>query len=324
MTIDNFFKLKDFDGQKGVFVPRNLLEERKAQKQTVDVFSEKWTAFSKTEDASQDVYDDFQKNWFLTLYGFSSEDDLKDYLSTKNTILDAGAGLATKAAWLAEMAPHATVIAADYSDSIYIGHENFKHIENMVFLQCDIADSKILDGAIDCVICDQVIMHTENPSKTLQELRRICADDGEVFCYWYRKKALPRELLDDYFRSAVMHTSSEELWELSEQLTKLGKTLAELEVTIDVPDMPLLDIRGGEYDLQRFIYWNFVKCFWNSELGNETSKAVNFDWYSPSNAKRFSKNEVEADLNIAGLCSVSWHEEEACYAGRFQPTQYRK
>lgn len=46
------------------------------------------------------------------------------------------------------------------------------------------------------------------------------------------------------------------------------------------------------------IYWNFIKCFWNEELGYDTSVATNFDWYSPSNAKRYS-------------------EEEACYSGRF-------
>lgn len=318
MKIDGILNLDEFEDQNGVFVPRDLLEEREAQKQTIDVFGEKWTSFSQTDQSGQNEYNDFQKNWFLTLYGFSSEDELRDYLANKETIFDAGAGLAVKTAWLADMAPHATVIAADYSDAIFSGKENFKHVENMVFMQCDIADTKILDGAIDCVICDQVIMHTEDPTKTLQELSRIVSGVGEVFCYWYRKKGLPRELLDDYFRSATIHTSSEEIWELSEQLMQLGKTLTELNATINVPDMPLLDIKGGEYDLQRFIYWNFIKCFWNSDLGEETSKYINFDWYSPSNAKRFSKDDVEADLDAAGLSTVSFHGEEVCFAGRFK------
>ena len=38
--------------------------------------------------------------------------------------------------------------------------------------------------------------------------------------------------------------------------------------------------------IQRFIYWNFLKCFWNEQLGKETSLVTNFDWYSPSNARR--------------------------------------
>ena len=62
--------------------------------------------------------------------------------------------------------------------------------------------------------------------------------------------------------------------------------------------MPLLDIKGGSYNLQRFIYWNFIKCFWNSKMGIETSTYVNFDWYSPSNAKRFSREDIEADLPL--------------------------
>jgi ubiquinone/menaquinone biosynthesis C-methylase UbiE len=318
MKLSNFFNESEIEVQDGVLVPHNLLEERQTQRQTIDVFGEKWTSFSETDQSAQNIYDDFQKNWFLTLYGFESENELKDYLADKKTILDAGAGLAEKAAWLSNLAPHATVIAADYSDAIYSAQKNFKLVENMVFLQCDIADTRILDAAIDCVICDQVIMHTEDPTKTLQELSRIVSDAGEVFCYWYRKKALPRELLDDYFRQATLDASHDEIWELSEQLTQLGQTLSKLNATINVPDMPLLNIKGGEYDLQRFIYWNFIKCFWNSDMGYETSKYVNFDWYSPSNAKRFSKNEVEADLKAAGLSTVSFHEEEACYAGRFR------
>ena len=70
-------------------------------------------------------------------------------------------------------------------------------------------------------------------------------------------------------------------------------------------------------DLQRFIYWNFIKCFWNEELGYTASLSTNFDWYSPVNAKRFSREEVKADLAAAALAIDFFHEEEACYSGRF-------
>ena len=124
-----------------------------------------------------------------------------------------------------------------------------------------------------------------------------------------RKESSPRELLDDHFRIECKKMSIEELWDMSEKLTILGKKLSDLKIKIDVPEIKALNIKGGKYD-QRFIYWNFIKCFWDDKLGSETSIATNFDWYSPSNAKRYSENEIinllkENDLqkicNIEGL-----------------------
>ena len=161
-------------------------------------------------------------------------------------------------------------------------------------------------------------MRTEDPEATLAELTRITRKPkGEIACYFYAKKALPRELLDDHFRTACSQMSREELWQMSEQLTELGRRLSELNVTIDSPDIPALGIKGGKQDIQRFIYWNFLKCFWNEELGKETSITTNYDWYSPSNARRFSEEEVHALAEKHGLNETYFHNEEACYSGRF-------
>lgn len=111
--------------------------------------------------------------------------------------------------------------------------------------------------------------------------------------------------------------NSNELWDMSEQLTELGKRLSELNISFDAPAIPALGIKGGTYDLQRFIYWNFIKCFWNAELGPETSVVTNFDWYSPSNARRYSKDEVLGLVESNDLKIKYFHEEEACYSGRF-------
>ena len=64
----------------------------------------------------------------------------------------------------------------------------------------DIADTKIKDNVISYVSCDQVIHHTENPLQTMQELTRILQKGQELATYVYAKKAVPRELLDEYFR----------------------------------------------------------------------------------------------------------------------------
>ena len=172
-------------------------------------------------------------------------------------------------------------------------------------------------GAIDLVSCDQVLHHTESPPKTLEEFHRITSLSGTLNTYVYAKKALPRELLDDHFRHAAKDLSHEEIWGMSKALTELGRRLSELNINIEFPDIPTLGIRGGRQDLQRFIYWNFIKCFWNESMGEELSISTNFDWYSPSNAFRYNKDEFLGMCRHAGWSNTFLHSEEACWSGRF-------
>ncbi len=287
------------------------------QNQTNSIFSEKWEEYDKEEISEQKKLFEFQKKWYLDLYGFNSEANFKEFLCSKKFILDAGCGLGYKAKWFSELSPNAHVIGIDFSDAIFYAQKRYSHVENLHFVKGDIADTKINDNCLDFVSCDQVIHHTEDPFKTMKELTRILKSKNQIALYVYAKKALPRELLDEFFREETKKINSEQMWELSKQLTDLGKTLSELNVKIDVPDMPLLNIKGGTYDIQRFIYWNFIKCFWNHELGYNTSVSTNYDWYAPSNAERYSKQEFLDMTNKSGLSISFLHDEEACHSGIF-------
>ena len=300
---------------EGNFAFKKAVSVHKNQQQTNDSFSEKWTKYNESEE-KESLYR-FQREWYLQLYGFKTEQELCKYLQSCKTIFDAGCGLGFKAAWLAKLAPHALVIGMDFSAAARHSAHSYADIDNLFFMQGDIAETGLRDSCIDYVSCDQVIMHTENPRQTFRELARICNHSREVACYFYAKKALPRELLDEHFRTACSTLSSDELWEMSEQVTELGKRLSALDVKFEAPEIPALGIKGGVYDIQRFIYWNFLKCFWNEELGPETSVIVNFDWYSPSNAQRFSEIEVRRIVADNDLRVVFFHGEEACYSGRF-------
>lgn len=285
------------------------------QEQTNKIFSNKWIKVD--EDKGTESLNTFQRSWYLDLYGFENESELSNFLKTKKIILDAGCGLGYKAAWFAELAPESIIIGMDFSDSVYPASKNYKHLPNLYFCKGDIANTFINHNTIDYVSCDQVIHHTEHPDQTFEHLSKIISIGGQFACYVYAKKALPRELLDDYFRSFCKDVTKDQLWEMSEALTKLGKTLSELKIRIDVPDFPLLGIKSGNYDLQRFIYWNFIKCFWNENLGYKNSVATNFDWYAPSNAKRYSESEYKELIASNKLDIAFFHSEEACYSGRF-------
>lgn len=309
------FKIKISIDENIIELSSKIQEKAKNQIQTNDIFSDKWTEANNYEEIEK-LYS-FQKEWFLTLYGFNSEENLRVFLSNKKTIIDTGCGLGYKAAWFAELAPHALVLGVDISDSVYIAAKNFKRLTNLFFFKGDIANTGLRNNVIDFTVCDQVIMHTEIPENTFKHLTDITSPGGEFACYVYSKKALPRELVDDYFRKATHSISKEDMWQFAEQLTELGKRLSALEVSFESPDIPLLGIKGGTYDIQRFIYWNFLKCFWKEDWGFDLSKSTNFDWYAPSNAKRYSKDEFLTMVEDNHLKVVSFHQEEACYSGRF-------
>lgn len=285
------------------------------QTQTKDIFSDKWKQVEQM-DSLPKLYET-QLEWFLKYYGFANEPALKDYLADKSVIIDAGCGLGYKAAWFARLAPHAIVIGIDISDAAYQAAANFRDLPNLYFMKGDIAKTGLAADSVDLVVCDQVIMHTEKPDVTFRHLTDITKPGGEFACYVYAKKALPRELVDDHFRTETHDVSAEEMWAMSEQLTELGKRLAELNVSFEAPDIPLLGIKGGIYDIQRFIHWNFIKCFWNKDWGFEISKATNYDWYAPSNAKRYSRDEFEQMIRENQLVISYFHQDEACYSGRF-------
>ena len=301
----------------GNFIAGGASSQARNQQQTNEVFSEKWKSYDQSGEKER-LYE-MQKRWYLQLYGFGTEEALAAFLRAREVIFDAGCGLGYKAAWFAKLAPESLVIGMDFSDAAGQAAAHYKDLPNLFFLQGDIAATGFADGSVDYVSCDQVIMHTEDPEMTFAELSRITVPgDGEFACYFYAKKALPRELLDDYFRVHCKELSSNQIWALSRQLSELGRRLSELNVSFESPDIPSLGIKGGTYDIQRFIYWNFLKCFWNPELGRETSDATNFDWYSPSNARRFSEGEVRRIVADNRMEIVSFHSEEACYSGRFR------
>jgi len=286
------------------------------QNQTSDIFSDKWVEAAQYEDIEK-MYS-FQLDWFLKLYGFETRANLIEFLKDKHTIIDTGCGLGYKAAWFAELAPHAIVLGTDISDAIDVASKNYEHIPNLYFFRGDIANTGLKNGVIDFTVCDQVIMHTEIPESTFKHLCNITSKSGEFACYVYSKKALPRELVDDYFRKATHEIPNDKMWEFSTQLTELGKTLSDLKVSFDCPDLPALGIKGGNYDIQRFIYWNFLKCFWKEDWGFELSRSTNYDWYAPSNAKRFSKEEFLQMGKDNNMIVAFFHQEEACYSGRFK------
>ena len=76
----------------------NASSQFENQTQTNDSFSEKWVKLDA--ESSTSAFEKFQKDWVLKLYGFESEEGLRQFLKDKKVIVDAGCGLGYKAAWI--------------------------------------------------------------------------------------------------------------------------------------------------------------------------------------------------------------------------------
>lgn len=300
-----------------ISVTTSEINSNSSQCQTGKAFADKWRQTDYKDEKFQKALCR-QKEWYLNLYGFQSESNLKNFLKKCSFVLDAGAGKGGKAAWMAELSPSTIIVAVDISDSIIDAAKHYEYLENMFFVKGDIADLIFPDQIFDYVSCDQVIHHTTDPYETFRELVRVTKLAGDISCYVYRKKALPRELLDDYFRGYTKQLSHEQLMELSTELTELGRLLSRFEAELDFPSIPVLGIAGGKMTIQRFLYWNFVKCFWNDSLGFENSILTNYDWYAPSQAFRYTEDEFRDWIKKERLREIYFHSEEACYSGRFQ------
>lgn len=313
-VLEALYALDRYRNVDGVFV--TVRESGERNQLNVDAFFEKWSWTHRQTGA--EAYEGMQYRRYLEFYGFADTEALRHFLSSKAVILDAGCGYGHKANWLSSLAPHATVIAMDLSDSVYLAKRLYGENKKLVFVKGDIGNTDFDAETIDFVNCDQVLHHTEYPKDTVRELARLTKTGGILSLYVYARKALPRELVDEFFLSKQRSLSHDEVWDLSQRLTELGKMLYELDIELEFPAIPQLDIKGGRQNLQRFFYDNFLKCFWNPEIGREQSIAVNFDWYSPHIAHRFSEGEFLALASESGLSTLFRHSEPACHSGLFR------
>jgi len=277
-----------------------------AENQTVRSFCEKWSKHRYYREHTRKFYTD----WFLQRYGFLTTQGLREFLSGRSFILDAGTGSGRDALNFAELSS-ATVYGIDTAmEALEVARREVSD-PRVIFVRADAARLPFPDGFFDFINCDQVIHHTPDPRATFEHLRRKLKPGGSICCYVYRKKAVIREFVDDHVREQISRLPFEEALALCEPITRLGRTLADVKVSIDVDeDIPLLGIKKGKIDLQRFFHWNILKCFWNDGFDFFTNNVVNVDWYHPEFCFRFEPDEFRAWFD-GGWSIESWDVREA-------------
>jgi arsenite methyltransferase len=154
-------------------------------------------------------------------------------------------------------------------------------------------DLPFADESFDFIIADGVLHHTPNTRNAVRSLFRKLAPGGQFFFYIYRIMGPARKFCDDYIRERFTGLSPEDCYAACEPLTELGRALAKLnaQVTLENP-IDVLGIPAGTHNVQRLIYYSFVKCFWNDAFDFDTNNMVNFDWYHPHHAWQHTEEEV--------------------------------
>ena len=321
LTVNNVKKVKDEINEGSLVctnkhkftitdgIPRFVVDTTKDFVRTEDAFSAKWTHHHENHHAKDWI--DFQTKWFLERYDWKTLEKFKTFLNTKSTILDAGTGIGNSAKLLSSN-PNSQVFALDASQSINFAYKKYGNLSNVHFLQADLRQLPFRKRFFDFIYSDQVLHHTKNTGTSFTYLTKFLTDTGFISIYVYKKKAPIREYVDDYIRKITVNMSVNECIEFSKDMTYLGRSLAGLKKKITIPkDIPILGVKAGTYDVQRFIYWTFLKCFWDESGNFERSVGVNFDWYYPKFAYRHTPKEVRKWFRDAKIKIAMFKEIES-------------
>jgi SAM-dependent methyltransferase/uncharacterized protein YbaR (Trm112 family) len=265
---------------------------------TFDSFSAKW---GRVDDDEVRQRFEAQYAWYVERFGFGDEDGLRSFLDDKRTVLEAGTGLGGDAARFARLSD-AQVIGIDLSESIVTAQRQFGGADNLHYVQADLLRPPLARERFDFISADQVVHHTPDAAAAVRSLAGLLKPGGVLAFYVYKIKAPLREYADDYIRERSTKMGVEECMEFSASMSELGRKLSELGATITLErDIPLLGIAAGEHDVQRLIYWHFLKCFWSDDFSSNLNDLVNFDWYHPPYATRHTEQEVRGWCERLGL-----------------------
>jgi SAM-dependent methyltransferase len=269
------------------------------QAKTNKTFSDKWRRFQSYGLEPQ--HEEFLFGWYCKKFGLSTRSDLNAFYAKRKRVLECGPGSGFNTKFIAENCP-GEVFALDISEAAFTTFDNTRHLPNCTVVQADLMEAPFADSSFDFIIADGVLHHTPDTRAAVEALYRKLSPGGQFFFYVYKKMGPVRQFADAHIRGDFMMKSTEDCYAACEGLTEFGRELSRLnvKVTLDKP-IPVLGIPAGTHDVQRLIYYNFVKCFWNEAFDYETNNMVNFDWYHPHNAWQHTQDEVEGWLMDLGV-----------------------
>jgi len=227
----------------------------------------------------------FQKKWFLNRFNLD-QDSFQKLIKNKN-VIEIGTG---SGAFLKNLKTAKKAIGIDISDTgINIASKIYENDKNIILIKEDLFkyDGRPLK-LYDVVIADQMLHHTKNTFKALEKSVNLVKPNGIIMFYVYKKKTSLREFTDSFTRFFTTKMPKKWCMNFAKLTCKLGEVLSKKNLK-----------------LQRWIYWNIIKCFWNENFTYENNLRVNFDWYYPKIANRHTIKEVNSWIENLNLKTKS-------------------
>jgi SAM-dependent methyltransferase/uncharacterized protein YbaR (Trm112 family) len=300
--------LTDFCARHGLKPPvtASARPESSEQAKTNETFSDKWRRFKQY--GLEPEHEEFLFGWYCKKLGVADIDALMSFYRAKKRVLEVGPGSGFNTRFIAENCP-GEVFALDVSDAAFTTFVNTQDLQNCCVVQADLMDAPFPDETFDFIIADGVLHHTPNTRSAVEALYKKVRPGGQFFFYVYRKMGAARVFTDNHVRQNFMPLSAEDCYAACEGITELGRELSHLNATITLEKpIPALGIPAGTHNVQRLLYYNFLKCFWNDAFDYETNNMVNFDWYHPHNAWQHTNDEVEGWLKDLGVKTYTFND----------------
>jgi len=291
--------LTEFCRKHGVRNGTSRAGDHSGQALTNLTFSHKWNRF--TNYGLEPSHQHFLQGWYARKFGLRSAADLPAFFASFDTILEAGSGSGFNTRFMAEHCI-GRVFALDISDAARVTMENTRELTNCHVVNADLFHAPFADETFDFVIADGVLHHTPSTPNAVAALYKKVKPGGQFFFYIYKKMGAARQFVDRHIRDRFTQLSPEACYAACAGITELGRELSRLnaQITLQRP-IEALGIPAGTHDVQRLIYYNFLKCFWNEAFDFATNNMINFDWYHPHHAWQHEPEEVQEWLGALGI-----------------------
>jgi len=267
---------------------------------TIKAFGWQWQNSNMGHNDGSKIY---SKKLFMDRYNIN-EDDLKVYIKDK-LVYDPAIGSGRVEYIFAKYA--SKIYATDLSDAVYEAKIKLKNeFSNINYFKANLISPPFKNNSFDVVVCHAILQHTGNTFEGIKSLTNVLKPGGILFFDVYKKAAPIRDFTDNFIRSLVCDLEPQEAWDKLLPITKLSQELYEKNITIK-NNIDELEIEAGEYNLQRFIYYKFLKTFWNENMSFEDNHMVIFDWFYPKISERYTVKEVENWLSKLDLSIIKMH-----------------
>jgi SAM-dependent methyltransferase len=292
-------------------IPRQLDLVSDAQAQTADTFGYKWNRRATFES---ETFRGRARTWLVDRYGAVADADWWSEYGPEPLVLDAGCGAGFSALELfGDRLRQVRYLGVDISSAVDVAAERFgSRGVGAGFVQADMVHLPFESPIASVVFSEGALHHSDSTRRALHAVSRLLVPGGRILFYVYRRKGPVREFTDDYIRDELQEVEQDEAWDLLMPLTKLGRQLGELDVTVDIEEpVELLGIPAGKIPLQRLFYWHVCKMYFDPTLELDELNHINFDWFAPSNAHRQTPEEVREWCAESGLDVERERVEEA-------------